>query len=119
MITFHQFIAVSIYTVLAIAVGFFGHFWKSNFDSMPDRWSGNEAIDMLTTEHSLDKKMFGVEYNDNGFWQWHSLRNIAYYVTGSVSAVWLFIAVTGLQESTRFLCTALQALGQNPLFCPA
>ena len=118
MMSFNQLIAVFIYTVLAVIAGFFFHFWKSNFDPMPDRWSGNEAIDMLTTEHSLDKKMFGTEYNDNGFWQWHSLRNIAYYVLTTVAAVWLFIAATGLQPSTDLLCTALKTLGQKPLFCP-
>ena len=119
MMAFNQFIAVLIYTVLAVAVGFFCHFWKSNFDPMPDRWSGNEAIDMLTTEYSLDKKMFGVEYEDTGFWKWYSLRNIAYYAMGAVGSVWLMIALAGLQKSTQLLCTALLALGQNPLFCPA
>ena len=116
---FNQLVAATIWTVLAAIFGFAAHFWKSNFDPYPDRWSGSSMLDIMTTEHSYDKEHFGCEYTDAGFWQWDSLRNLAYYVISAVGVAWFFMAMAGLPASTQILCRGLQALTLTPLFCPA
>lgn len=105
-------------TVAAVAFGILAHFMKSNMDPFPDQiFDRGDPANLIVPDYDLINLAVGNEYDDAGYWEYLSLRNLLTYVALSVLTVWTLRYLVGGEPFRTQLCTALQHIGLAPLFC--
>jgi hypothetical protein len=107
--------------LLSAFIGFVAHFARAHLSYLPERVTGNDWIDdaMSNNDIVFESKVIGAKWDDNGFWDADSNRNLIYYmlsfmaVTAAVG-LWFFpdrvAVVTGV-------CKVSSHFGITPLFC--
>ena len=109
------------WTVIGLVLGFAGHWWKSNADPYPDILDkDNPLLNIALTEHTVENYALGHRYDDAGFWEYYSLRNLTWYLSGGVGGTLLAVYATteGHAIARHGLCSAAKFVHLTPLFCP-
>jgi hypothetical protein len=110
--TYNYLMMLGVASVLALLLALAGHCAHA-WLAVPDRWHG----DVLG--RSPDPPYPGAEYDEQGFWEFASLRNFLYYAGGYLLTVW------GLgawywgekQAALASVCRTVAHIGIVPVFC--
>ena len=109
------------WTVLGLIVGFVGHWWKSHADPYPDILDKDQpTLNVALTEHTLVNHALDHRYDDAGYWEYLSLKNLKFYlVCGLIGVLLPVYASTEWHDAARSaLCSATHTIGLKPIFCP-
>jgi hypothetical protein len=112
--------------VLGAAIGALAHYLRANFSAYPERvldgGIGADLINDIMSPHSivLEKHVLGAEWDQSGFWDGLSNRNLAIYVGGGVLgslalAAWFWNDRVAVVAS---ICAAMRGMGLEPPTCP-
>ncbi len=106
--------------VLGALSGLAGHFLRA-LSYVPEDLDLGETISTLTRDnYQFEKHVIGAEWDDNGYWDSESVRNLVYYMASGF-AVPLFIGLClwGQRvETVHAVCSGLKHMGLTPLLCP-
>ena len=106
--------------VAAFAAGFATHYAQA-FLSMPDkiidgfRWRDHALNSALN-----DRYLWWADYDEQGFWEFYSLKNFLLHVAPASLLTFLF-AIAWFPERAEIVakvCRAVAKVGIVPLFCP-
>ena len=117
-------IAVSeffLWAIIGLAIGFAGHWWKSHADRYPDILDKDSpALNIALTEQTLVNYAIDNRYDDAGFWEYYSLRNLAYYLALGLGGTLLAVYATaeGHAAARGAFCAAAGLIKLTPVFCP-
>lgn len=109
------------WAAIGLLLGFAGHWWKSNADPCPDILDKDSPmLNIALTEHTVENYLLDHRYDDAGFWEYYSLRNLLWYLSGGVGGVLIAVYATaeGHQFARRSLCAVAGFFKLTPLFCP-
>lgn len=108
-------------TLIGLFIGVILHFWRAHATYFPEDLDLGETANILTRDDYLTEKyVVGAEWNEIGYWDGDSVRNLVYYALSSA----LVPALVGLAlwgERTVVVdatCKALTAAGLAPPLCP-
>jgi hypothetical protein len=107
--------------VFGALLGVAGHFWRANAEYFPEDLGLGEPLNKLTRDNYLvEKYIVGAEWNDAGYWDADSLRNLVYYIVCGAMGPLVAGAALWSERATvvTSACQVLTALGLNPPLCP-
>jgi hypothetical protein len=105
-------------TIAAIGLGILAHFMKSHMDPVPDQIFGRgDPANLVVPDYDLVNLAAGNEYDEAGYWEYLSLRNLLTYIVLSLLTIWTLRYVIGGTMFRDQLCSAAKAIGLVPLFC--
>lgn len=108
-------------TLIGVFLGVIGHFWRAHATYSPEELDLGENINILTRDNYLTEKYIaGAEWDDAGYWDGDSVRNLVYYaLCGAIGPILagaaLWSARAPLVDAT---CKALTSAGLAPPLCP-
>jgi hypothetical protein len=120
MVTLAYICFVLVASLLGIPLGALAHFARAHFTYFPEDLGLGEPLNSLTRDdYSFEKYVVGAKWDDNGFWDAESNRNLAYYViSGFVSPLILGVVFFGQRvEIVAVSCQGFKAMGLSPLLC--
>jgi hypothetical protein len=115
------YVFLFILTLLCGVLGFGMHYWRANFSIYPENLTDNSLLDGLMSNHDMvfEKHIIEAKWDDNGYWDLYSLRNMIYYVVSGAAAPlllaifdWNVIKVLG-----DAFCSFMVAHGNHSLLC--
>jgi hypothetical protein len=105
-------------TVGAVILGIVAHAAKSHMDPFPDQiFDKGDPLNLIVPDYDLVNLAIGNEYDDSGYWEYLSLRNLLTYVVLSVLSVWMLRYLLGGVLFRDELCREFTRFGLTPLFC--
>lgn len=112
--------------VLALSVfgalfGILAHYWRAHATVFPEDLGLGEPLNMLTRDdYAVEKYVVEAEWDDAGYWDGESIRNVIYYIAGgAVAPLILGLAFwSDRQLLVTGACQGLQSLGLTPPLCP-
>jgi hypothetical protein len=115
------YVFLFILTLLGGVLGLGLHYWRANFSLYPENLSDNSLIDGLMSNHDMvfEKHIIEAKWDDNGYWDLYSSRNMIYYVVSGAAAP-LILAVVDWKVIKILgdgFCTFMVAHGNNSLLC--
>ncbi len=125
MVTFGYLVFVFMAAMFGAVLGFIGHFARAHFTYTPEEvFSGGTlsdlANDLLSSNGTtFEKHVIGAEWDDNGFWDADSNRNLVYYVASGFIAP-LFIGVLFWPDRAKLVgaaCAGLLKIGLHSPLC--
>lgn len=109
------------WTGLGLFLGFAGHWWKSHADPYPDILDKDQPmLNVALTEHTMVNYALDHRYDDAGYWEYLSLKNLKFYLFCGVAGVLLpvYASTEGHNAARSALCSITGTVGLTPLFCP-
>jgi hypothetical protein len=112
---------IFVFTLIGAFLGAIAHFWRAHATYFPEDLDLGETVNILTREDYLTEKyIVGAEWNEIGYWDGDSVRNLVYYtISGAIVPLLVGLALWGeralVVEAT---CHALTAAGLAPPLCP-
>ena len=109
------------WTGLGLFLGFAGHWWKSHADPYPDILDKDQPmLNIALTEHNMVNYTLDHRYDDAGYWEYLSLKNLKFYLFCGVAGVLLpvYASTEGHNAARSALCAITRTVGLTPLFCP-
>ncbi len=109
------------WTVIGLVLGFAGHWWKSNADAYPDILDKDRPLlNMALTEYDAVNYIEGHRYDEAGYWEYYSLKNLFFYLSTGVvgTLVLVYATAEGHAIARSSLCSAVAFIKLTPLFCP-
>jgi hypothetical protein len=107
-------------TVAAAFLGAAAHFWRAHAKIIPEDLGLGETLNTLTRDdYQFEKHVVGAEWDDNGYWDGGSARNLVYYILSSAAAVVIAGAIGwGYRENiVAGFCKAFAHIGLSPPIC--
>jgi hypothetical protein len=107
--------------VLGALLGVAGHFWRAHATLYAEDLGLGEPLDTLTRRgYQWETHVIGAEWDDAGFWDSGSVRNLVYYMaSGFVTPLVLGLIFWGEREHVvTAICTGVTAAGFNSPLCP-
>jgi hypothetical protein len=106
--------------ILAFLIGLGTHYWHSFLQPYPDkliegyRWRDHALNGMLNNNYS-----WWNHYDEDGWWEFYSLRNYATHATAPVALVLILGATLWSTRADRVasFCASVAKAGIKPLFC--
>ena len=111
----------AVWSLIGLVLGFAGHWWKSHADPYPDILDKDSPmLNIALTEHTIENHVLEHRYDDAGFWEYYSLRNLFWYLSGGVGGTLFAVYATaeGHQVARGGLCAAAAFIKLTPIFCP-
>ncbi len=108
------------WVTLGLALGFALHWWKSMADPWPDQLDKNDPLlNMALTDYSVVNYAADSRYDDVGYWEYYSLRNLFLYVALALFAVLapVYATVEGHAYARDGLCAVANVVSLKPIFC--
>jgi hypothetical protein len=116
-----NFLALTVIaSLLGAALGFLAHFARAHLTFPPEDLGLGEPWDSLTRDdYNFEKYGIGAEWDDNGYWDDASNRNLIYMVASGFLMPYLFALLFWEQRSevVASVCGGLRLLGLNPPTC--
>ena len=109
------------WSLLGLMLGFAAHWWKAHADPYPDILDkDNPALNIALTEHSVVNYALDHRYDDAGFWDYYSLKNLAFYVACGLLAVLVPVYATaeGHALARADFCNGRRAVRDGPGVLP-
>lgn len=112
MATYNYLMLLGVASVLALLVALAAHAAHA-WLAAPDHWRWD------VPGHSPDPPYLGAEYDEQGFWEFNSLRNFLYYASGNLLCVWGLGAWYWSQQELALanVCSTVAHVGIVPVFC--
>jgi hypothetical protein len=106
--------------LLGAALGFIGHYKRAHLRFPPEDLGLGEPLNTLTRDnYQIEKHIIGAKWDDAGYWDEASSRNLLYYVaTGAAGPV-----LAGLwfwperERLVAWVCGLLLSCGLQSPFC--
>lgn len=120
MVTFGYICFVFIASLFGGIIGFLGHYARAHFTYFPEDLGLGEPLDSLTRDdYSFEKYVVGAKWDDNGYWDVDSNRNLAYYVISGFALPLIFgvIFFSYRAEVVAASCQGFKVLGLTPIAC--
>jgi hypothetical protein len=112
---------VFVATLIGVFLGAILHFWRAHATYFPEDLDLGENINILTRDNYLvEKYVANAEWNEAGYWDGDSVRNLAYYaITGALGPIIIGVALWGERALVvDTTCQVLTAAGLTPPLCP-
>jgi hypothetical protein len=106
--------------VLGAGLGALGHFMRANMERWPEKVTDSDVLNELMMDSYLfEKYAVGAEWDDLGYWDGASVRNLVYYVLSGFGApVMLGLMFwSNRAEVVAATCKVLTTAGLNPPLC--
>ena len=115
------YVFLVILILLGGLLGFGMHYWRANFSLYPENLTDNSLIDSFMSNHDMvfEKHVVGAKWDDNGYWDLYSFRNMAYYILGGAAAP-LILAIFDWKVFKLLgdlFCTVMIHYGNHSLLC--
>ena len=107
-------------SVLGGLFGIVAHFWRAHATMFPEDLGLGEPLNTLTRDdYQWEKHVVGAEWDDAGYWDPESLRNLLYYTLSGLGVPLLLGAVMWGQrtEIVGGLCSGLIHFGLRSPLC--
>ncbi len=125
MVTVNYIFLVSVAAVVGAILGFFGHFARAHLTYTPEKLMdgglGADIFNDMFSSHSttFEKHVIGAEWDDNGFWDDASNRNLIYYVISGFVAPLIAGAIFWPNRAllVNMTCQGMLHLGLHPPLC--
>ncbi len=121
MASWALYVFLFILTLLGGVIGLGLHYWRASFSLYPEELSGNLFIDsMMSNEHLLfEKHIVNAKWDDNGYWDIYSFRNMIYYFAfgASVPLVLALFDWDIIRMIGNGFCTFMVEHGNHSLLC--
>ncbi len=107
--------------VLGGLTGIAAHYWRAHATLYAEDLGLGEPLDTLTRDdYQWEKHVVGAEWDDAGFWDPGSVRNLVYYMlSGFCGPLLLGIAFWGERANIVFgVCKVIAATSLNSPLCP-
>jgi hypothetical protein len=107
--------------IFGALLGFVGHFARAHFTYEPEDLGLGEPWESLFRDgYNFEKNIVGAKWDDNGFWDAESNRNLLYYIgCGFVAPLIFGFAFWSERVAVvTSVCDGLFAVGLTPLVCP-
>jgi hypothetical protein len=121
MTTFAYLFFVFVASLLGALLGAAGHFARAHFTYFPEDTGLGEPWDgLLRDDYQFEKHVIGAKWDDNGFWDADSNRNLIYYVVSGfiTPPVIGFIFWSYREDTVGVICRGFTSIGLTPLICP-
>ncbi|MBL8894522.1 MAG: hypothetical protein JNJ53_07970 [Rhizobiales bacterium] len=108
-------------SVFGALLGIFAHFWRAHATRFPEDLGLGEPLNMLTRDnYAVEKYVVETEWNDAGYWDGESVRNVIYYIVGGAIAplIFGFALWEDRFQLVAAVCQGLTSLGLQPPLCP-
>jgi hypothetical protein len=108
-------------TLVGVFIGVILHFVRAHAKYFPEDLDLGETANILTRDDYLvEKYVARAEWNEIGYWDGDSVRNLAYYaITGALGPAVIGLAMWSERETVvGATCAALTAAGLAPPLCP-
>src|SRR5262245_58749616 len=102
-------------------IGIAGHFWRAHATYFPEDLGLGEPLNMLTRDdYIVEKYVADAEWDDAGYWDADSLRNLIYYIVcGAFGPIIAGVALWSERaQLVTAACQGLTSLGLAPPLCP-
>ncbi len=108
------------WVTLGLVLGVALHWWKAHADRFPDQLDKDDPLlNMALTEYSVVNYVADSRYDDVGYWEYYSLRNLFLYVALALFAVLVpvYATVEGHTAARDGLCAVANVANLKPIFC--
>lgn len=114
MVTANYLLMLGVFSALAAVLGFATHTGHSYLAIWPDlywKWQ--------LRARSPEGRYAWADYDEEGFWEFASMRNVLLYVGTNLAMVWGF----GFwfwdrqEQALAAVCSGFRYIGTTPLFC--
>jgi hypothetical protein len=108
-------------SLLGALVGILGHFSRAHATLYPEDLGLGEPLNMLTRDnYVVEKYVAEAKWDDAGYWDPDSLRNLVYYIIcGALGPLAVGAALWSEREIlVAATCQGLTSLGLTPPLCP-
>jgi hypothetical protein len=120
MVTFAYICFVLTASLLGFFLGVAAHYARAHFTYFPEDLGLGEPLETLTRDdYAFEKYVVGAKWDDNGFWDVDSNRNLAYYAISGF-AMPLITGAMFFSERAQIVaisCRGFEALGLTPVVC--
>jgi hypothetical protein len=109
-----------VWLVFGLVLGFALHWWKSNADPYPDIMDKDDpALNLAVGEYKLENYIADNQYDDAGFWEYYSLRNLFFYLSIGLGSVIgpVYATSEGHAAARGALCQVASVVKVTPIFC--
>ena len=107
-------------TVFGLFLGVAGHFLRAHTTLWPEKLTDSDLYnEMLMDNYMFEKYAVGAEWDDAGYWDADSLRNLVYYAISGVM-VPLFFGLYFWDDRAAIVkvsCKAMLGAGLHPPLC--
>jgi hypothetical protein len=120
MVTFAYFCFVFIASLVGVPLGVLVHYARAHFTYFPEDLGLGEPLDsLLRDDYAFEKYVVGAKWDDNGFWDVDSNRNLAYYAISGFALPLIFGAMffPYRAQIVAFTCHGFNAIGLTPIVC--
>lgn len=111
---------VAAFSVLGALLGIAAHFWRAHARMIPEDLGLGEPLNTLTRDdYQWERHVVGAEWDDAGYWDPGSVRNLVYYMAyGGGTPLLLGAALWGQRHDlVAGLCQLLAQSGLSPPLC--
>lgn len=120
MVAYVSFVFIA--CLAGAVLGWIGHYMRAHTTFAPEDLGLGEPWNTLTRDdYQFEKNVVGAEWDDNGYWDDLSNRNLVYYVASGAATpllvgLFLWSDRALLVDAT---CRGFLWMGLSPLVCPA
>jgi hypothetical protein len=122
MATFGYLVLVMTGSVAGAGLGAVAHWWRANATACPEKLFEDERWNAAFggADYVYERDVVRAEWDEGGWWEFHSLRNLAYYVLSGAAAPLLIGAWywSERQDIVARTCGSIVRLGLKAMFCP-
>jgi hypothetical protein len=122
MATFGYIVLVLTGSVVGAGLGAVAHWWRANAAPHPEKLFEDERWNAALggADYVYERDVVRARWDEGGWWEFHSLRNLAYYVLSGAAAplligAWYWSERQGIVVEA---CRGAARLGIKALFCP-
>lgn len=108
------------WSVFGLVLGCAMHWWKANADPYPDIMDKDDpALNLALGQYKLENYLADSKYDDAGFWEYYSVRNLLFYLSIGLGSVIgpVYATAAGHAYARDTLCTIARGIRLNPIFC--
>jgi hypothetical protein len=108
------------WATFGVVLGAALHWWKSHADPYPDIMDKDDpGLNLVVGQYTIENYIADSKYDEAGFWEYHSIRNLIFYVGAALAAVLgsVYATTDGHAYARDTLCTIARAIRLNPIFC--
>ena len=108
------------WVTLGLVLGVALHWWKAHADPYPDVMDKDDpALNLALGQYTFENYVADSRYDDAGFWEYYSLRNLFFYLSIGLGSVIgpVYATVEGHAYARDGLCAVANIVSLKPIFC--
>ena len=108
------------FTVLGALLGILAHYWRAHATMYAEDLGLGETLNTLTrADYAWEKHVVGAEWDDAGYWDPHSVRNLVYYMASGTGVPILIGAALWSERHgvVAAFCSTLADIGLKSPLC--